>query len=154
MGRDGLFWPPNQDRNVTLDALLGPLGTVEPGCLAGEGLTGLPDTSDPWSQWLDAYFGRKQLATSNVVFSNGLLDPWSSAGVFGDDAPLAPGPYGGPLVQNISVELDLMALILPLGAHHLDLMFMDDNDPPDATNARAVEWDALDRWFAAAAGRS
>ena len=41
---------------------------------------------------------------------------------------------------------DLTALILPLGAHHLDLMFMDDDDPPEATFARSAEGAAIDRW--------
>ena len=40
----------------------------------------------------------------------------------------------------------VQALVLDLGAHHLDLMFMDDNDPPCATDARAVEAEAIARW--------
>ena len=59
---------------------------------------------------------------------------------------LQPGAYAGPWLQNISVESDLTALIIPLGAHHLDLMFMDDADPPEATYARQVESAAIDRW--------
>jgi len=97
---------------------------------------------------LDSYFGRKVMDTSNIVFSNGLLDPWSAAGVFADAAALQPGEYAGPLAQNISAVNDVVALILPLGAHHLDLMFMDDDDPPDAVFARTFELEAIDRWCA------
>ena len=48
------------------------------------------------------------------MFSNGLLDPWSSGGV----------------LKNISKSV--VAVVLPLGAHHLDLMFPTDADPPSA----------------------
>ena len=144
---DGLYWPPNHAPNETLEDALGPLGTVGAGCAPPPGLSGYPKTSDPWSQWLDAYFGRKSLeGYSNVIFSNGLLDPWSSAGVYDDMAVIAPGRYAGPWLRNISSSKDVSALILPLGAHHLDLMFSDDDDPPEATYARRVEYAAIDRW--------
>ena len=41
-----------------------------------------------------------------------MLDPWSSGGV----------------LKNISKSV--VAVVLPLGAHHLDLMFPTDADPP------------------------
>ena len=81
-----------------------------------------------------------------MIFSNGLLDPWSSAGVYDDMAVIEPGRYTGPWLRNISSRNDVSALILPLGAHHLDLMFSDDNDPPEAPYARRVEYAAIDRW--------
>jgi len=136
-------------RGATLSDIIGPDGGRDAGCApAGEGLFGYPDASDPWSNWLNAYFGGKAAVddASNIVFSNGLLDPWSAAGVYADDAPLRPGPYDGSLVQDIDAGRDLTALIIPLGGHHLDLMFMDDNDPPCAVNARKVELAAIKRW--------
>ncbi len=149
---DGLYWPPNHAPNATLEDALGPLGSVGAGCPNPPGLAGYPSKSDPWSQWLDAYFGRKSLeGYSNVIFSNGLLDPWSSAGVYDDMSVIEPGAYAGPWLRNISSSKDVSALILPLGAHHLDLMFSDDGDPPEAPYARMVEYAAIDRWTAAAA---
>lgn len=43
----------------------------------------------PRPHWVATYYGgRKALATaSNIVFSNGLLDPWSGTGVLGDVNP-------------------------------------------------------------------
>ncbi|CAH0379976.1 unnamed protein product [Pelagomonas calceolata] len=144
---DGLYWPPNHAPNETLEDALGPIGSKGAGCAPPPGLAGYPTTSDPWSQWLDAYFGRKSLeGYSNIIFSNGLLDPWSSAGVYDDLTVIEPGRYTGPWLRNLSSSKDVSALILPLGAHHLDLMFSDDDDPPEAPYARRVEFAAIDRW--------
>jgi len=146
-GDDGLYWPPNHAKGASLEDALGPVGTVGEGCAAPPGLSGYPATSDPWSRWLDAFFGGRSLeGYSNVIFSNGLLDPWSGAGVYDDASVLRPGAYTGPWLRNISSRRDVAALILPLGAHHLDLMFSDDKDPPEAPYARAVEYAAIDRW--------
>ena len=146
---DGLYWPPNHAPNETLEDALGPVGTTGAGCPNPPGLAGYPKTSDPWSQWLDAYFGRKSLeGYANIIFSNGLLDPWSSAGVYDDMVVIEPGAYTGPWLRNLSSSSDVSALILPLGAHHLDLMFSDDDDPPEAPYARRVEYAAIDRWTA------
>ena len=48
--------------------------------------------------------------------------------------------------QNITADGSVQALILDLGAHHLDLMFMDDNDPECAIYAREVELAAIKGW--------
>lgn len=47
--------------------------------------------------------GRELPTLSNLVFSNGLLDPWSSGGV----------------LQSLSDSV--VAVIIPEGAHHLDV---------------------------------
>eukprot|EP00469_Lotharella_globosa_P011990 CAMPEP_0167779606 /NCGR_PEP_ID=MMETSP0111_2-20121227/4897_1 /TAXON_ID=91324 /ORGANISM="Lotharella globosa, Strain CCCM811" /LENGTH=127 /DNA_ID=CAMNT_0007670029 /DNA_START=364 /DNA_END=746 /DNA_ORIENTATION=+ len=82
--------------------------------------------------------------SSNIVFSNGLLDPWSSAGVFAKNGP---EPGSGATVQNITVDGSVIALILDLGAHHLDLFFSDPNDPQCATEARAIEEAHIQHWL-------
>lgn len=49
------------------------------------------------------YGGKDLRPYSNIVFSNGLLDPWSSGGV----------------LSNISSKV--VAIVIPDGAHHFDL---------------------------------
>ena len=86
------------------------------------GLRGAPMVSDAWSGWLSAYYGGRDVSHHrNIVWSNGALDPWSGQGVY---PPVGGGP-SGPMVQNISADGSQIALILDLGAHHLDLMFTD-----------------------------
>ncbi|EDQ86101.1 uncharacterized protein MONBRDRAFT_33933 [Monosiga brevicollis MX1] len=76
-------------------------------------------------------------AAGNVVLSNGLLDPWSSAGI----------------KRNISNTVT--AIILEHGAHHLDLMFSTPQDPVDVSFARWFEMQRVREWLAAdAATRS
>ena len=69
---------------------------------------------DPAADWAA---GR----VTNVVFSNGLFDPWSSAG----------------LKANLSDALP--AVVIDVGAHHIDTFFADAADPPSVTAARAFE---------------
>ena len=84
---------------------------------------------------------------TNIVFSNGALDPWS----------------GGGVRHNISQSV--IALNIPSGAHHLDLMFRfvdfvillilalmshcysNDLDPSDVIEARAIEKLHIRRWI-------
>ena len=71
--------------------------------------------------------------TTNIVFSSGDLDPWSSAGILQSPAP----------------ERSLISLNITGGAHHLDLMFANANDPPSVLQARSVELSMIKRWIAA-----
>ena len=64
-----------------------------------------------------------------ITFSNGLLDPWSSGGV----------------LKNISESV--VAVIIPEGAHHLDLRAKDPNDPPSVRAARDLEKDHIAKWI-------
>jgi lysosomal Pro-X carboxypeptidase len=68
---------------------------------------------------------------SRIIFTNGLLDPWN----------------GGGVMQNISVERDLLAYVLPNGGHHLELMWAHPDDPPDAIGAREFIGNAIKRWI-------
>ena len=90
----------------------------------------------PRRDWITQSYGGRAVAgaatggVSNIVFSNGLLDPWSSAGV----------------LQNMSESV--VAVIIEDGAHHLDLFFSNAADPPSVTSARAVELAHIARWVA------
>ncbi|KAI9562235.1 hypothetical protein GHT06_013200 [Daphnia sinensis] len=75
------------------------------------------------------YGGRNISSSSNIVFSNGLLDPWSTGGV------------------TKSLSDSLIAIIIPEGAHHLDLRAADPNDPPSVIKAREIEKQFISKWI-------
>ena len=69
---------------------------------------------------------------SRIIFSNGLLDPWHG---------------GGYLVSPGDPE-SLPTVIIPSGAHHLDLRGKNAADPADVTAARQKEAQILQGWVA------
>jgi len=75
------------------------------------------------------YGGRNLASASNIVFSNGLLDPWSSGGVLK------------------SSEGGVVAIIIPEGAHHLDLRGSNEADPVSVIQARKLERAYIDKWI-------
>ncbi len=75
------------------------------------------------------YGGKNITASSNIVFSNGLLDPWSTGGV------------------TKSLSDSLVAIIIPEGAHHIDLRGQDPNDPPSVVKARELEKQFIQKWL-------
>eukprot|EP00667_Euglena_gracilis_P006030 EG_transcript_6073 len=126
-----LFWPPSVPRGTSLADLLGAPG---PNTCAAQyaalGLPGAPSWSDPWSLWDDAYYGGLQISSaSNIVFSNGLLDPWSAGGVMQDVSETA------------------VAVAIARGGHHADLFFATPQDPPSVRRARLVEEDNIRQWI-------
>eukprot|EP00466_Bigelowiella_natans_P019201 jgi/Bigna1/68113/fgenesh1_pg.5_\ len=158
LGADLLYWPPSSPFRKTardLPSLIGPRFAQGPGCEGGyfkpKGLFGVPKNSDSWSEWLTTYYGDKRRvvgksAASNIVFSNGMLDPWSSAGVYAGGRP--PKTYdSGATIQNLTEDGSSIALLLDLGAHHLDLFFSTDKDPECAKEARLVEEKYIQRWI-------
>ena len=70
------------------------------------------------------------------VLAQGLYDPW----------------HGGGILSNLSSTI--LAVILPHGAHHLDLMFSNPADPLDAIAAREAEVGEMKRWVAEANARN
>ncbi|XP_016994255.2 lysosomal Pro-X carboxypeptidase [Drosophila takahashii] len=75
------------------------------------------------------YGGRNLEAATNIIFSNGLLDPWS----------------GGGVLQSPNDKI--FVIILPEGAHHLDLRHSDPADPPSVRDARNKEAAIIERWI-------
>jgi len=103
---------------------------------------------DPYAHYIDDYYGGLRIgSSSNIIFSNGLLDPWSSAGVYSvlSDATFA--TFNGTTVQNITSDGSIKSVILDLGAHHLDLMFSSPHDPPCANEARRIEDEHIGSWI-------
>ncbi len=79
--------------------------------------------------WILCSFGGRKLGSlSNVVFSNGLYDPW----------------HGGGVLHNLSDTVT--AVIIPEGGHHLDLMFSHPLDPPSVIQARDMQRRSIQQW--------
>ncbi|XP_021927130.1 lysosomal Pro-X carboxypeptidase isoform X2 [Zootermopsis nevadensis] len=76
------------------------------------------------------FYGGKDISTAtNIVFSNGLLDPWSSGGV----------------LYNVSNST--VAVIIPEGAHHLDLRESNPADPVSVRTARKFHRKFIRLWL-------
>merc|ERR1712168_885659 len=68
-------------------------------------------------------------AHSNIIFSNGARDPWSGGG------------------QLESVSETLIAIVIPEGAHHLDLRSAHPDDPQSVIDARNQEKAIMRGWI-------
>ncbi|XP_068083135.1 lysosomal Pro-X carboxypeptidase isoform X2 [Anabrus simplex] len=75
------------------------------------------------------YGGKDISTTSNIIFSNGLLDPWSSGGVLR------------------SMSTSVRAVIIPEGAHHLDLRASNPADPTSVIEARRAYQYFISTWI-------
>ncbi|KAG2497771.1 hypothetical protein HYH03_004043 [Edaphochlamys debaryana] len=100
------------------------LSAINEHCAAAWGVT-------PRADWASTtYGGLDYRYASNIAFSNGLYDPWSAYGV----------------LSNVSASV--VALIIPEGAHHLDLMYSHPADPPSVRAVRAAEMRLVADWIA------
>nr|CAB3490951.1 unnamed protein product [Digitaria exilis] len=68
-------------------------------------------------------------SASNIIFFNGLRDPWSTGGVLK------------------SISKSIIALVEPKGAHHVDLRFSSKEDPEWLKKVRAKETRIIARWL-------
>ncbi|VEU36390.1 unnamed protein product [Pseudo-nitzschia multistriata] len=142
------FWPPSHPRSVKTYRDMIRNSTFEP-CADPYGIYGYSkEPIDPMSMRLDAYYGGSNTkGHSNIVFSNGLLDPWSAGGVYRDSVRLEEFfDEDKAKVQKIN-ENDVVALIIPFGGHHTDLMYSDDSDPNSVTEGRKIEEEYIERWI-------
>ncbi|NWS53083.1 PCP carboxypeptidase, partial [Chunga burmeisteri] len=84
----------------------------------------------PRPSWVLSMYGGKNISShSNIIFSNGGLDPWSAGGV----------------TENITDSL--VAIVIPDGAHHLDLHGRNPLDPKSVQQARALEISYMKQWI-------
>lgn len=75
------------------------------------------------------YGGRNISAASRIIFSNGLLDPWSGGGVTRSPSPT------------------VVALVMEGAAHHLDLRSSNPRDPASVIAARIREKRIIGGWI-------
>lgn len=66
---------------------------------------------------------------SNIVFSNGLMDPWSGGGVLN------------------STNKAIIVVLIPEGAHHVDLRASNDNDNGSVIIARQIHLQNIQMWI-------
>lgn len=84
----------------------------------------------PRPSWIPTMYGGKNISShTNIIFSNGELDPW----------------VGGGVTKDISDTL--VAIVIPEGAHHLDLRANNPFDPMSVLLARSLEVKYMKRWI-------
>jgi dipeptidyl-peptidase-2 len=88
--------------------------------------------------WIRVAFGGADLArvTSRIIFSNGRRDPW----------------HPGGFLHSLSD--DLPAVIIDVGAHHLDLRGATPEDPAEITAKRLTERAIIEKWLASTTPQS
>jgi lysosomal Pro-X carboxypeptidase len=147
LGHDFL-WPPTHPRGTkSYRDMADHYGWI---CDDPKGYFGYPQTAmDPWSTAYETYYGNTLLnaISSNIIYSNGLLDPWSAAGVYNPTA--SHRIMDGLTVQTIN-NASTYAIIMDYGGHHTDLMYSDDRaDPPSIRTARQWQERIIREWLAA-----
>lgn len=134
VGRD-VYWPPNVPKNYSLSSVVvGSLAYCSE--FAAMGLAGVSQARDEWAMAIEARYGGSRLKTaSNVVFTNGDLDPWAAAGVE---------------VQDSSGQ-EMSSYLIEDGGHHLDLFWPTDDDPESVRFVRKLLEQHVGRWVSQAA---
>lgn len=155
-GLRDLYWPPsgplttkeaygNPPLSLLDEASMWPTQCAQD-MASEQHLFGLTNRSDPYGQELYSYYGNV-LTASNVVYSNGLLDPWAAGGFF-VPALKPTEKFTGKVVNTVAGLTNVYTVLIERGGHHLDLFFSTDQDPPEASVARQFEVSEMQRWVA------
>lgn len=80
-------------------------------------------------------YGFDYAAASNIIFTNGNLDPWSPGGVYANT----------PGIQE-ATKNGIYTFLIDGSAHHLDLRQPNTCDPPSVKNARFQITNIIDCW--------
>ncbi|XP_063726560.1 lysosomal Pro-X carboxypeptidase-like [Symsagittifera roscoffensis] len=81
--------------------------------------------------WMVTQYGARQIeSASNIIFSNGDLDPWQAGGVSDN--------LGNPTIYTLSIANS---------AHHLDLRTSNPLDPDSVKEVRAAEFLIVKGWL-------
>ncbi|KAJ8421686.1 hypothetical protein Cgig2_008644 [Carnegiea gigantea] len=89
----------------------------------------------PRPSWITTEFGGFDIERvlrhhgSNIIFFNGIRDPWS----------------GGGVLKNISQSL--VAIVAKEGAHHVDLRYSTEEDPEWLKEVRKMEVHYIRKWL-------
>ena len=88
----------------------------------------------PQYDWVFDFFGGLDIEKdfnhlSNIIFSNGQLDPWSAGGVLKQVSP------------------DIVIIYMLNAAHHLDLRTPNEVDDPSVKAGRQLEIDTIKKWI-------
>ncbi|KAK1263822.1 putative serine protease EDA2 [Acorus gramineus] len=89
----------------------------------------------PRPHWTTTHYGGENIERvlkrfgSNIIFFNGLRDPWS----------------GGGVLKSLSKTL--VAIVAPRGAHHVDLRFSTKEDPEWLQKVRKREIQIITNWL-------
>lgn len=101
----------------------------------------IQDCRDAWGVEPDMYRGITEYGgrsilhyISNAVFSNGALDPWSGGGVL-------------EIPAWLEKKNNLRTIMISEGAHHVDLMFSNQEDPMSFKEARRIENEMIGKWI-------
>lgn len=128
VGTEKLYWPPNVPRGFDTNSLVN--GSLEY-CDYYKfiGLYGLPSEHDDWAFWIDTVYGgtRFDRYATNIVFTNGDLDPWMPAGV--NMASNTVDQTGKVAAVGKEDSEEIVSVLIKQGGHHLDLFFPTDSDP-------------------------
>uniref|UniRef100_A0A914WKK3 Uncharacterized protein n=1 Tax=Plectus sambesii TaxID=2011161 RepID=A0A914WKK3_9BILA len=82
--------------------------------------------------WIITNYGSNFAASSNIIFSNGYLDPWS----------------GGGWSLKPKTEGSIVSIIIEDGGHHYDLRAANPKDTPSVIRARQLEVIYFQNWIA------